>query len=160
MIEEFYKRDHDWDVEGLARSGPGRSVNLTSKYKVLFKGKFSVLLNILLCGKVLKFVKVGHGSRLGLRKYISSEGEKVIVHSFWGSSWSRTERWIVLGKIHVKKPSWSPGNKANIIEAWNPAAKSRPYGKTEERSYSHEGVCGTQDYYIGYWDFWQHRRVG
>ena len=70
----------------MAPSGSGRSVNFISKYKVLFKRKFSVSLNILLCGKKLKFIKVGNGSLVGLRKDIFSEGAKLIVHVFWGSS--------------------------------------------------------------------------
>ena len=73
-------------MERVAPSGLGRSVNFISKYKRLFKRKFSVLLNILLCGKKLKFVKVGHGSRVGLQKDFLSEGAKVIVHLLWGSS--------------------------------------------------------------------------
>ena len=88
MIGGFYKKHHEWDKECVAPSGSGRSVNFISKYKVLFIRKFSVLLNILLCGKKLKFVGVGHGSRVGLRKHIFSDGAKVIVHLFWGSSLS------------------------------------------------------------------------
>ena len=72
--------------EGLAASGLGRLVNFISNYKVLLKRKFSILLNILLCGKKLKFVRVGHGSWEGLRKDIFSEGLKVTVRFFWGSS--------------------------------------------------------------------------
>ena len=86
MIGGFYKKHHGLDEEGVAPSGPGRSVNFISKYKVLFKRKFSVLLNILLCGKKLKFIRVGSGSLVGLRKDIFSEGAKLIVHVFWGSS--------------------------------------------------------------------------
>ena len=63
------------------------------------------MLNILLCGKKLKFIRVGHGSRVGLRKDILSEDAKVIVHLFWGSSWSRTERGIVLGNGRANEPS-------------------------------------------------------
>ena len=65
----------------MALSGLGRSVNFISKYKASFK-KFSLLLNILLCGKKLKFIRVGTGSLVGLRKDIFSEGAKVIVHVF------------------------------------------------------------------------------
>ena len=82
MIAGFYKKHHGLDEEGVAHSGWGRSVNFTSKYKVLFKRKFSVLL----CGKKLKFIRVGNGSLVGHRKDICSEGAKVIVHLFWGSS--------------------------------------------------------------------------
>ena len=82
MIGGFYKKHHGLDVEGLASSELGRSLSFFSKHKVLFKRKFSVLLNILLCGKKLKFVRVGPGARVGLRK----EGAKVIVHLFGGSS--------------------------------------------------------------------------
>ena len=70
----------------MAPSGSGRSVNFISKYKVSFERKFSVLLNILLCGKDLKFIRVGNGSRVGLRKDIFSEGAKAKVHVFWGSN--------------------------------------------------------------------------
>ena len=105
MIGGFFKKAHGWDMESVAPSGLGRLVNFISKYKVLFKRNFSVLLNILLCGKKLNFVRVGHGSRVGLWKDIFSEGAKVIVHLFWGSSWSRTERGIVLANGHVNKPS-------------------------------------------------------
>ena len=70
----------------MTPSGSGRSVNFTSKNKVLSKRKVSVLLDILLCGKKLKFVRVGCGSLVGLRKSAFSEGVKVIVHLFWGSS--------------------------------------------------------------------------
>ena len=73
MIGGFYKREGR-SVKGVAPSGLGRSVNFISKYKASFKRKFSVLLNILLCGKKLQFVRVGHGSRVGLRKGIFSEG--------------------------------------------------------------------------------------
>ena len=86
MIGGFYKEDHDWDIEAAAPSDLGRSLNLIYEHKVLFKRKFSVLLNFLLCGKKLKFVRVGHGSRVGPRKDIFPEGAKVIVHLFWGSS--------------------------------------------------------------------------
>ena len=85
MIGGFYKKDGR-DVEGVAPSGSGKSVNFISKYKVLFKRKFSVLLKILLCGKKLKFIRVGNGSLVGLRKDIFSKGAKLIVHVFWGSS--------------------------------------------------------------------------
>ena len=70
----------------MAPSGSGMSVNFISKYKVLFKRKFSVLLNILLCGKKLKFIRVGNGSLVGLRKDIFSEGAKAIDLVFCGSS--------------------------------------------------------------------------
>ena len=63
----------------MAPSGSGRSVNFISKYKVLFKRKFSVLLKVLLCGKKLKFIRVGNGSLVGLRKDIFSEGAKVFL---------------------------------------------------------------------------------
>ena len=56
-------------------SGSGRSVNFISKVRVLFKRKLSVLLNILLCGKKLTFVKIGCN--------IFSDGAKVIVHLIW-----------------------------------------------------------------------------
>ena len=82
MIGGFYKKHQGSDEEGGAPSGSGRLVNFISKYKVLSKRKFSVLLNILLCGKKLKFVRVGCGSRVGLRKGVFSEGVKVIVHLF------------------------------------------------------------------------------
>ena len=104
MIGVFYKRDGR-SVKGVALSGLGWSVNCISKYKASFKRKFSVLLNMLLCGKKLKFIRVGTVSLVGLRKDIFSEGTNVIVHVFWGSSWSRTERWIVLGNGHANKPS-------------------------------------------------------
>ena len=81
----FYKKDGR-DVEGVAPSGLGRLVNFISKYKVSFKRKFSVLLNILLCGKKLKFIRVGNGSLVDLRKDIFSKGAKAIVHVIWGSS--------------------------------------------------------------------------
>ena len=87
----FYKKHHSLDVEGVAPSGSGRLMNFSCKYNFLFKRNFSVLLNILLRGKKLKFVRVGYGSRVGLRKDIFSEGAKDIVQLFWGSSWSRTE---------------------------------------------------------------------
>ena len=32
--------------------------------------------------------------------------------------------------------------------------------RTEQISYSHEGVCGTQDYYNEYWGSWQDCQVG
>ena len=86
MVGGFYKKHHGLNEEGVAPSGSGRSVNFISKYKVLSKRNFSVLLNILLCGKKLKFVRVGCGSLVGLRKGAFSEGVKVIVHLFWGSS--------------------------------------------------------------------------
>ena len=92
MIGGFYKKHHGLNEEGVAPSGSGRSVNFISKFKVLSKRKFSVLLNIFLCGKKLKFIRVGNGSLVGLRKDIFSEGAKEIVHVFWWSSWSRTER--------------------------------------------------------------------
>ena len=85
MIGGFYKKDGR-SAKGVAPSGLGRSVNFISKYKASFKRKFSVLLNILLCGKKLKFIKVGNGSLVGLRKDVLSEGAKVIVYVFWGSS--------------------------------------------------------------------------
>ena len=66
MIGGFQKKHHGLDVEGVAPSGLGWSVTLFSKNKVIFKREFSVLQNILLCGKKLKFVRVGHGSRVGL----------------------------------------------------------------------------------------------
>ena len=63
MIGGFYKKKHHGlNEEGVAPSGSGRSVNFISKYKVLSKRKFSVLLNILLCGKKLNFIRVGNGS--------------------------------------------------------------------------------------------------
>ena len=80
------EKHHGLDEEGVAPCGSGRSVNFISKYKMLSKRRFSVLLNILLCGKKLKFVRVGCGSRVGLRKGVVSEGVKVVVHLFWGSS--------------------------------------------------------------------------
>ena len=101
----FYKKHNGLDVEGVAPSGLSRLMNFVSKYKASFKRKFSVLLNILLCGKKLKFIRVGNGSLLGLRMDNFSEGAKAKVHVFWGSSWSRTESWIVLGNDHVIKPS-------------------------------------------------------
>ena len=104
MIGGFYEKDGR-DVEGVAPSGLGRSVNFIPKFKALYERKFSVLLNILLCGKKLKFIKVSNGSRVGLLKDIFPEGAKVIVHLFWESSWSRTERWIVLGNGHINKSS-------------------------------------------------------
>ena len=67
-----------WTV--LFLSGSGRSVNFISKYKVLFKIRFSVSLNILLCEKKLKFVKVGYVSRVGHQKDFFSEGAKVMAH--------------------------------------------------------------------------------
>ena len=86
MIWGFCKKGYGWNVEGVGPCGSGRSVNFNSKYEVLFKRKFSVLLNISLCGKKLKFLRVGHGSRVGLRKDIFSEGAKVMAHLFWESS--------------------------------------------------------------------------
>ena len=83
MIRGFYKKD-DRDVEGVAPSGLGRSVNFISKYKAFYKRKFSDLLNIMVCGKKLKFIRVGKGSLVGLRKDIFSEGAKVIVHLIVG----------------------------------------------------------------------------
>ena len=68
-----YKKGYGWNVEGVVPSGSGRSVNCISKFMVLFKRKFSVSLNILLCGKKLKLVRVRHGSRVGLRKDIFSD---------------------------------------------------------------------------------------
>ena len=56
MIGGFYTKDGR-DVEGVAPSELGRLVNFISKNKVLFNKKFSVLLNILLCGKKLKFIR-------------------------------------------------------------------------------------------------------
>ena len=89
MIEGSYKKHHGLnekhhglDEEGVAPSGSGRSVNFISKYKLLSKRKFSVLLNMLLCGKKLKFIRVGNGSLVGRRKDILSEGAKEIVHVF------------------------------------------------------------------------------
>ena len=70
------EKHHGLDEEDVAPSGSGRSVNFLSKYKVLSKRKFSVLLNILLCGKKLKFIRVGNGSLVGRRKDILSEGAK------------------------------------------------------------------------------------
>ena len=105
MIGGFYKKHHDLDVEGVAPAGLGRSVNFVSKYKASFKRKFSVLLNILLCVKKLKFIRVGNGSLVGFRKDIFSEDAKAIVHVFWGPSWSRTDSWIVSWNGHVNKPS-------------------------------------------------------
>ena len=84
MIGGFYKNRHGLNEEGVAQSG--RSVNYISKHKMLSKSKFSVLLNILLCGKKLKFVRVGCGSRVGHQKGVLSEGVKVVVDLFWGSS--------------------------------------------------------------------------
>ena len=92
MIGGFYKKNHGLNEEGVAPSGSEMLVNFISKYKVLSKRKFSVMLNILLCGKKLNFIRVGNGSLVGRRKDILSEGAKEIVHVFWGSSWSRTER--------------------------------------------------------------------
>ena len=92
MIGGFHKKGYGWNVECEAPSGSSKLVNFISKYKVLFKRKLSILLNILLCGKKLKFVRVGHGSRLSLRKDIFPEDAKVMVHLFWGSSCSGTER--------------------------------------------------------------------
>ena len=66
----------------MAPSGSGRSVNFISKYKVLSKRKVSVLLNILLRGKKLNFIRVGTGSLVGCRKDILSQGAKEIVHVF------------------------------------------------------------------------------
>ena len=80
MIGGFFEKGHGL---GVASSG---SYNFISKHKVLFERKFSVLLNILLFGKKLKFVKVGSGSRLGLRKCSFSEGVKVTVHLMGESS--------------------------------------------------------------------------
>ena len=88
-------------MEGVAPSGSGRLVNLISKYKIIFKRKFSVSLNNLLCGKKLKFVRVGHGSGVNLRRDDFSEGAKVMAHLFWRSNCSRSERWIVPGGGHV-----------------------------------------------------------
>ena len=88
MIEESYKKHHGLNEkhhgldEGVAPSGSGMSVNFISKYKVLSKRKFSVLLNILLCGKKLKFIRVGNGFLVGRRKDVLSEGAKEIVHVF------------------------------------------------------------------------------
>ena len=80
LIRGFYKNGHGLDVTG---SG---SVNFISNYKVLSKSKFSGLLNILLCGKKLKFDTVGYGSRVGFQKDTFFEGAKVPVHFLWGSS--------------------------------------------------------------------------
>ena len=73
MIGGFYEKSRGWDMEGVAPSGLGRLVNFISNYNLLFKRKFSVLLNILLCGKKLKLDRVGHGSRVGLRKDVFSD---------------------------------------------------------------------------------------
>ena len=70
MIGGFYWKGHGLDVEGVASSGSGWLVNFICKYNVLFERKFSVLLNILLWETKLKFVRAGHGSRVGLRKDI------------------------------------------------------------------------------------------
>ena len=86
LIGGYSKKHHGLEKEGVAPSGLGRLVNFISKYKVSFKRKFSVLLNILLCGKKLKFIRLGNGSRVGLRKDIFSEGAKAVVHVLWGSS--------------------------------------------------------------------------
>ena len=82
MIGGFYIKHQGLDEEGGASSGSGKSVNFISKYKVLSKRKFSVLLNILLCGKKLKIIRVGNGSLVGRRKGILSEGAKEVVHVF------------------------------------------------------------------------------
>ena len=77
------EKHHGLNEEGVAPSGLGRSVSFISKYKVLSKRKFSVLLNFLLCGKKLKFFRVGNGSLVGRRKDILSEGAKEIVHEIY-----------------------------------------------------------------------------
>ena len=82
MIWGFYKKHHVLNEEGVAPSGSGRLLNFFSKYKVLSKRKVSVLLNIILCGKKLNFIRVGNGSLVGRRKDILSEGAKEIVHAF------------------------------------------------------------------------------
>ena len=82
MIEGFYKKHDGLDEEGVAPSGSGMLVNFISEYKVLSKRKFSVLLNILLCGKRLKFIRVGNGSLVGRRQDILSECAKEIVLVF------------------------------------------------------------------------------
>ena len=89
MIGGSYKKHHGLggkhhglDEEGVAPSRSGRSVNFISRYKLLSKRKFSVLLNILLCGKKLNFIRVGNGSLVGRRKDILSEGANEIVHVF------------------------------------------------------------------------------
>ena len=82
MIGGFFKKDHGWDVEGVVTSVLRRLVNFISKCRVLNKRKFTVLLNILMCGKKLKFVRVGYVSRVGLQKDIYSEGGKVMAHLF------------------------------------------------------------------------------
>ena len=105
MIVGFYKKHHGLDEESVALSGSGRSVSFISKYKVLSKRKFAVLLKFLLCGKKLKVIRVGKGSVVDPRKDILSEGAMVIVHVFWGSSWSRTERRIVFENCHFNNPS-------------------------------------------------------
>ena len=75
-------KHHGLDEEGVAPSGSGRLVNFISRYKVLSKRKFSVLLDILLCGKKLNIIKVGDGCLVGRRKDILSEGANEIVHAF------------------------------------------------------------------------------
>ena len=86
MIGGFYKNHHGLDEEGGTPSGLCRLVIFIYKYKVVFKRKVSVLLNILQCVKKLNFVRVGHGSRVSRRKDKFLEGAKVIVHLLWGSS--------------------------------------------------------------------------
>ena len=68
-----YKKGYGWNVEGVFLSGSGRAVNCISKDIVFFKRMFSFSLNILLCGKKLKFVRVRHGSRVGLGKDVFSD---------------------------------------------------------------------------------------
>ena len=50
----------------MVPSGLGRSVNFISTYEVSFNRNFSVLLNMLLCGKKLKFITVGYDSLVGM----------------------------------------------------------------------------------------------
>ena len=57
-------------MEGVAPSGSRRLVNFISKYKVLFKRKFPVLLYILLCGKKLEFVMVLHGDAVIVKSVV------------------------------------------------------------------------------------------
>ena len=46
MIGGFYKRCHGLEIENVADLGSVKSVNFISNYKVLFKKKFLILLNI------------------------------------------------------------------------------------------------------------------
>ena len=144
----------------MAPSGSGKLVNFFSKKKVFFESEFSVLLDIFLCGKKLKFVRVGHGSRVGLRMDIFSEGAEVIVHLFVGqvdrglkdeSSQGTAKPWNHRSRRGI---SWTD-LKPDILEQI-PDHMDR----TEQRSYSHEGLCGIEDSYNEYWGSWQHRQVG